>query len=345
MRSTMSRSSDRLVRGVVLAWVVTLVAWTPAAAWAQEASVQDTGDKPWNEGVSLAQRQAARELFLEGNRLLDVPLFARAAEKYAEALVLWEHPAFHYNLAIAQLNLVQPIEAYESLQKAMQHGAGPLGEREHRQAQDYLERLAQQLGRIAVACDEAGAEVTLDGRLLFTGPGRYEGVVLPGGHQLVASKQGHIPEARQVVLSPGDDAEIALVLHVPDRIETERYLPAWAPWATMGASAALLSVGGYLDWHSSRALDTFDTKFDEHCRRGCTAMEVPELAGELRRAETEKRTALGLYVGGSLVLVGSAVLVYANRERVIRSKVRGDSISVIPVAGPHGAGIAAWGRF
>ena len=43
-------------------------------------------DKPWNHGVPIATRQAARELFLEGNRLFYIPLYTRAAEKYLAAL-------------------------------------------------------------------------------------------------------------------------------------------------------------------------------------------------------------------------------------------------------------------
>src|SRR5690606_17313490 len=139
-----------------------------APAHAQDAS--EAVDKPWSRGVSMAQRQEARALFREGNRLLQVPLFAQAAEEYLAAIALWPHPAFHYHLAIAQLNLVQSIEAYESLGQAMQYGRDALGEREHRQAQEYLRRLEKQLGRVVVICDEPGAEVTLDGRHLLTGP-------------------------------------------------------------------------------------------------------------------------------------------------------------------------------
>ncbi|HMG21017.1 MAG TPA: hypothetical protein VK607_06855, partial [Kofleriaceae bacterium] len=54
-------------------------------------AVTGSDDKPWNRGVPLADRQAARDLFLEGNRLFKIPLFARAAENYAAALRKWKH--------------------------------------------------------------------------------------------------------------------------------------------------------------------------------------------------------------------------------------------------------------
>lgn len=368
MRLAISRSSERPASGRTPAWtcmglvLALMLAWFPAAH-AQEAgeqSVPEAGDtaadvpgnmpgsaadKPWNHGVNIEQRKRARALFLEGNRLLQVPLFAQAADKYKQALALWPHPAFHYNLAIAQLNLVQPIDAYESLLQAMQYGPEALGASEHAQAQEYRQRLEQQLGRVGVACDEPGAEVTLDGQRLFTGPGRYEGVVLPGEHQVVASRPGRIPETRQVVLSPGERTEIALVLRMPDRVETTRYLPAWVPWVGVGVGAALLSGGGYLDRQSSRSLAQFDATFDRQCPRGCTPGEVPALATEVEEAEAQKRMALGLYIGGSLVLAGSAALLYLNRERVVRSKTRPSALSLVPVLSPGAAGLAAWGRF
>jgi hypothetical protein len=35
--------------------------------------------------------------------------------------------------------------------------------------------------------------VSLDGKELFMAPGRYEGVVEPGGHEVVARKPGRTP--------------------------------------------------------------------------------------------------------------------------------------------------------
>jgi hypothetical protein len=119
--------------------------------------------KPWSRGVPKAQREQARALFLEGNRYLDVPLFAQAAEKYLEALTLWAHPAFHFNLALAQLNLVQPVEAYESFGRALTYAPDGIAEDKQRLAQDYRQRLERQLGRIEVTCEQPGVAVTMDG--------------------------------------------------------------------------------------------------------------------------------------------------------------------------------------
>ena len=83
------------------------------------ASIILEGDNaPWNRSVPVSDREAARDLFLEGNRLFKIPLFTKAAEKYVAAIEKWKHPAFYFNLALAQLNLGQEVEAHENLKQA-----------------------------------------------------------------------------------------------------------------------------------------------------------------------------------------------------------------------------------
>jgi hypothetical protein len=295
--------------------------------------------------VSLEVRAQARALFLEGNKLLKIPLFAEAADKYQQALALWPHPAFYYNLVIAQLNLVQPVEAYHSLEKALEHGPRTLGEQRYQQGLKYRAQLHKQLGFVTVRCDDEGAEVRLDGQLVLTGPGNYEAVLLPGGHQIVASKSGHVPEAREITLSPGQRMEVSLRLRMPDRIETERYVPAWAPWLGMGAGVALISTGAYFDWRSSAGLSAYEDDFRAQCPFGCTDVEAPELAGQGSNTDAGERTAVGLYIAGGAVLMGSAIMIYVNRERVMRSKARPDAVSLTPMWSPRAAGLVLTGEF
>ncbi|HWN68690.1 MAG TPA: hypothetical protein VNM90_13730, partial [Haliangium sp.] len=102
---------------LLAAWLV--LAAVPARAQEQDAeevieSVDEQDERrPWVEGVPLEQRRQAYALFIEGNAIIKNGLFAKAAEKYKAALDLWEHPAFHYNLGIAQMNLDQIIDAYQ----------------------------------------------------------------------------------------------------------------------------------------------------------------------------------------------------------------------------------------
>src|ERR1700733_7519084 len=64
-------------------------------------SLQNGGDtRPWASGVSPSEQR--------------------------DALKHWDHPAIHYNLALAQMELAQPIEAYDNLTTAIKYGDAPL---------------------------------------------------------------------------------------------------------------------------------------------------------------------------------------------------------------------------
>jgi hypothetical protein len=168
---------------------------------------------------------------------------------------------------------------------------------------------------------------------------------MPGSHQIVASKPGYVPEARQITLSPGERIEVEMRLRMPEHAETERYLPAWAPWAGMSVGVAVVAVGGYLDWDSTQALQEHDDTFDRDCPRGCTTAEAEELASRLSRADSKKRAALGLYIGGGALAVGSAILIYVNRERVVRTEVQPGAVSVSPFWSSTMAGLSVSGGF
>src|SRR5687768_7442231 len=81
-------------------------------AAANEALTEGGDERPWARGVSNERQQAAQVAFREGNVQLNNGLFVQAVDKYRSALTHWDHPAIHYNLALALLNLDQPIEVF-----------------------------------------------------------------------------------------------------------------------------------------------------------------------------------------------------------------------------------------
>jgi tetratricopeptide (TPR) repeat protein len=314
-------------------------------AWAQDAAPADEEADlaPWEQGVTPEQENAADELVAEGNRLIKIPLFAQAAAKYREALTHWDHPALHYNLGIAQLNLVQPLEAYRSFETSLRHGPEPLGQEKYDQAKEYLKTLEQRLARIEVVCQVPGAEVLLDGEPLFIGPGTREELVSPGRHQLVASKAEHVPDTRQIAVSAGERVRHVLAPRSMDEVaRRERPWAVWKPWAAAAAGAGLIAGAGYLDWSSSQDFDRFDQGFESNMdcvRYGCRWDEIRELAEQREAARTRQRAAMGLYAVGGAALGAGAVLMYFNRERLVH---RGEErISIDPVLGPDSAGVSA----
>lgn len=341
---------NRLIAiAIALSWLVEPLA--DKDAHAQDDVVQDTEtsqDRDWFEGVPEPERKRARDLFIEGNQLIAIPAYARAAEKYRAAIAIWDNPAFHYNLAIAQINLLQQQEAYDSLKQAIRYGSGPLGDEMHETAKGYMRKLESQLARVHVECGQKDVIVTLDGKALFVCPGKYSGFMQPGGHQLVARKDGYTTENRELVGSPGEEVRIKLRLIKPDQVFTERKFAAWIPWAVVLGGGAVLGVSGYFDYASSRGFDEFDAAFDERCPLGCQAGQIPpDFQQQLDSSRTQQNISRITYTIGGLAFTAGVALLYINRERVVR--IKGDreepAVSVVPVIGRSDVGVATTIKF
>lgn len=309
------------------------------------------GDRTWAEGVSEADQETAKKLFEEGNKLLRDSLFLPAVQKYREALELWDHPGIHYNLSLALMNLDQPIEVYHSLQKAMAHGPVPLDQDKFDRAKSYLALVEKQLARVEIVCDEPDAKVTMDGQLLFTAPGRHEGLVRVGEHTIVATKRGYLTQNEQLALSPSEQRSIEIrLVSLADVTVTKRRWAEWKPWAVVGGGTAVALAGGVLHWRSSANFNGFDKDFNQNCQStGCRDSEIPGLIDRLDRANFQQNTAVISYAVGGTVVAAGLVLLYLNRPQVFRKdldELEGtDRISILPTVSPGAAGVTAGFRF
>ena len=319
----------------------------PAPSDANQAIDEAAVDGPWMDGVSVDQQTAARTIFLEANELIREAFFADAANKYKEALEIWDHPAFHFNLAMAQRALDQRIAAYWSLRKAMSYGEAPLGESKFEHAKRVRDLLSSQLSHIEVVCNDEGAEVTIDGKLLFVGPGSRKTILRPGDHQIVAAKKNRIPDTKSVKLEPGKKQRFELSLRTADRIEVQRRWPVWMPYAVVGASVAFFAGGGYFDRQSSQNFSEFDGQFDGLCNQGCPESQLaPEVRDTLDTAKTQQNVARVIYTVGGAVLVTGVVMLYLNQEKAVRVQGGKESnVAVTPYVTPGGAGVNAGFRF
>lgn len=303
-------------------------------------------ERPWAKGVSPENQKAALELFRTGNTLLKDSVFVQAIEKYRQALALWDHPAIHYNLALALLNLDQPLEVHEHLVAAMRYGVAPLDVEKLEHARAYRNLIEKQLAQVEVTCDVAGASVVMDGRPLFTAPGRFEGLVRAGPHTIVASKEGYITNNQSRALPAGEATKIELKLFTNDDLtQYRRKWSAWKPWVVVGAGVALAAGGGFLHMQSRDNYNAFDLGINA-CG-GC----VPDsgLADKRVQGDTMQKLAFTGYAVGGAALVTGAVLLYMNRLQpyhVEKTDTAAQSLSVAPVLGGGGTkGVSATFRF
>ena len=316
--------------------IVTGVIATRTPLHAQQAldapNVAGSDNMPWNKGITEETRTAARDAFLEGNRLFKIPLFSQAVEKYSEAIDKWKHPAFYFNLAIAQINLGQYLEARENLERALQYGAEPLRADRFEEAKKQLVEVERHLGRIRVGCPTPGAEVTLDGVTLFTGPGHREVWVAVRAHEVTAKKSEYGTQARRVTIAAGKQEDVTLSLR---KLVEDRPWATWKPWAVVGTGVAFVAAGGALQALSSRKYAQYDDNFLKLpcASMGCKDDEIrPGMKAQLSRAQLERRLAVGGYIaGGSLIALGT-VLVYLNRPHLLEQGAPDarNTIAVVP---------------
>lgn len=367
----MKKARTSLVRTVGHVGLVVLMAiGGPATTWAADPGSPTPGEsnRPWAAGVSKENQDKALELFKDGTSLLKDAFFTRAVEKYREALTSWDHPAIHFNLAKALMNLDQPVEAYNHLEAAMKFGGAPLDAEQIEQVQRYTKLLYEaELAELSVKCTEPGAKVSLNGADLFTAPGNWKGLVRAGKNTIVASAKGFQTLQEQPELPKGQVTEMDLKLTA---VETEtkytRVMDAWKPWLVFGAGAAVLAAGGIFSWQASSGFDEYD-KAIEVCSAssetpilddlqrptgGSTFACVPDKSTQDKKSSAETMQTLSTvsYIVGGVTLATGIVLLYINRERPVKVEVpveeeESPPVSVLPVIGPDGAGVEATVRF
>jgi len=264
----------------------------------------------WPSGGPAESREAVQALVSEGNSLLNQSLFVPAAAKYREALKQCNHPALHYNLALALMNLDQPVEMYAHLQAAIQWGPEPIEKERFVQARNYATLLEQQLVNLRVRCEVPGAQVTFDGQPLLSPPGEFAGMVRPGFHSITASREGLFTNEVRRTLVAGQ--AVALDLELKSEGELTEYRRRWAPWkpwALMAGGAVLGLAGGGLQYFGMNKVRDFDARVAA-CGLGC------DMGPGRDQGVRMQQLAVGAYAVGGAALVTGVILAILNREKL-----------------------------
>ncbi len=333
----------------------------------KDESLNNGGEsRPWAIGVSVENQKFAIKKFQEGNQQLNDGLFPAAVKLYREALTKWDHPAIHYNLALALLNLDQPIEVYDSLQAAIKYGADPLEKDKFEHAKEYMLLVEKQLATIDVSCSKPGAQISVDGKVVFTvgndgKAGHYVSRVKIGKHTFVAEKPGYNAQVDAPFIGPGETYRLELTLYTAD--ELTRYRRQWdnkyIPYAVVGGGVLLGAVGALLQVSANSSYKDYDSAVAKcNADRSSTGCENSGSVADMRQSGDTKRTLgyVGYGVAGAAVITG-AILLYVNRSEAyqitadeyrkeLREKEKAAAaVSVTPVIGPSMAGAMLNGTF
>jgi hypothetical protein len=316
------------------------------------AAVARADEKPWAAGVAPEAQKQALALFNEGNRFFQESQYSQALEKYRQAIPFWDHPAIRFNMAVCFINLDQPLDANDNVERALRYGEAPFETHDlYAQAVNYRKLLEGRLTTLTIASPQPGARISLDGKELLTGPGETKIVLLPGPHQITANKEGFLAITKPLVLFPGRvQGEEIRLLSLEEATHYERRWAVWKPWAVVGAGAAVGLIGLWLELTAKSDFDSYDNELATTCPEGCQSSAIPASLQDVKsRAQTENVLAVSAFVAGGAAVATGIVLAIMNRERpVIRREdplPATPAVSVVPIVGPHTAAFSMGIRF
>ncbi|HEY4180865.1 MAG TPA: hypothetical protein VGM90_28670 [Kofleriaceae bacterium] len=313
-----------------LAWTAVVVLLLARVAIAAPSLSTDTS--PWSVGVSEEKMAAANVLLSEGNTLFLETHYTAALAKFRAAVDVWDHPAIRFNIVRCLIELDRPIEAQDNLELALRFGSAPLEDVVYREALSYKKLLAKQVGQIAIACEQRGVAVSVDGNAVGTCPLQLTQRVLAGRHQVLGTGDGLVPRVTDLVVVGGDSARADV------RLES----PASGPSGRTVGKAALYSGGGLVLVSSAIALYAwhhYHAQFPSHCSDAplggaplCDEQGASEL--DSARVYGDVATVAG-GIGIAAVIAGTVVL--------FRSRADRPHAAVTPSA--TGVGLTLEGRF
>ena len=318
------------------------------------AKAQQEDQRPWAKGVTPEEQKTALALFSEGNKLLRDSIFVQAAEKYKEALTHWDHPAIHYNLALALVNLDQPVEMHASLEKAMAFGAPPLGEDKFARAKDFKLLVEKSLATVEYSVSVPGAVILFDGKEVLQGPGTWKALVRAGEHAVAARAPGYAPTQLNPKLGGGETSRLELKLFTDAELTREkRKMPVWVPYSVLGTGVVIAGVGALLHTSARASFDEYDAAIQQCALTdpsgGCS-MRTPAVTDLESTAQSRQTLAITAYTVGGLAIAAGVALVIINRPEAYRidpfkESAAAGGVSWAPLLGPDLAGLSAAGHF
>lgn len=326
------------------AWVAISIAGAAPGDAQRSPGLGGNPSAPWVVGVTPEREQEAWKWFREGNNALQESSFQDAVNHYSKALDQWDHPAIHFNLSLALMNLLRLVECHKHLEAALRYGPEPLDPEKYERGKNLKATVEERLVWLQLTCDTEGSKVTLDDNAEpFVCPMTIERWIQPGVHHVRAEKEGFEPTDKNLILKEGAKLRFPIKLYTTsERTRYRSRWPQWLPVTVMGAGAAVAAGGGLLHWGARNQFFSFDEGI-----KACGGCVPPiELAQVRTRGNVMQGVAVGSYVvGGSVLVMGAALLFLNAPQPYLIDPDAGPQVSAVPLLGPAASGMMLTFRF
>lgn len=207
--------------------------------------------------------------------------------------------------------------------------------------------LRPQPARVQVRA-ESGAEIAVDGRPAGTAP-LAQPLELPAGkHFVTVTRRGRAAWSREIDVARGEELELLADLQTTGQRRASRWVMA-AGGATLLASGVYFGLAWKAGSDAEDILDRLDTE-------GITTAELDEYEN-LRDDRDDRRTTGFILLGAGAAITVTGALMYFFDTPAPETQAMAASpapapaesttrpLSVVPVVGPDGGGLAILGRF
>jgi hypothetical protein len=288
--------------------------------------------------------ERARALLDEGTRLYaDDAAYSDALAAFRQSFTLEPSWRALNGIGLCLHALGREVEAFRTYQQLLDQFGPQLTPEQKQRAEKLKGEMDKLIARLEVSVARKGAQLTLDGEPVGTGPLTTTVLVMPGTRQLVATLEGYRPYTERVEIAAGARRRVVVTLEpLRERVVVkrekpvlERRMPRWIPWVTAGAGVALVGAGGLLALDASGDLSDFDDGVADSA--GELPRPVEADGGAIDDAERKQAFAIGLAVAGGAAVVTGLVLAALNQPREVEKRPT-SGLRIVPMSG--GIGIA-----
>jgi tetratricopeptide (TPR) repeat protein len=264
----------------------------PAAAAPSEATIREASD----------HYEAGLALYADGE-------FKRAAIEFDRAYELVPNYRALYNIGQVRIQLHDYARAFKALKAYLKEGGDKIDAERRKSVSDDLEMLATRTATLAVDCNEAGAEILVDGEPAGTTPLAEPLLLDTGDHRVTVRKEGFDAREELITLASRDSQNLRMeiqktppnrapvVVVAPQAPPEDRTAWIWGTWSATAMLAAGAAVTGGLGISAANDLDHLRSTY------GSTR---DQLDSAQSRATTLLRTADIL--GGAAIITGGVAL-------------------------------------